>query len=105
MGEIHYIDGRVELAHRNGEGLDVQLLWCRRTDTATVVVRDERTPRGFVALVHRDLNLLEPALVASANSPGFAGAVTTARDPLVISPIRPAVRWLTLGPSTEAKRR
>lgn len=59
MGEIHYIDGRVELAHRNGDGLDVRLLWCRRTNTASVVVRDERLEDEFELVLEPGVNPLD----------------------------------------------
>jgi hypothetical protein len=36
-----------ELDHRHADGLDVWLIWQRRDDGLTVVVRDQRSGRGF----------------------------------------------------------
>jgi hypothetical protein len=48
MNTLHLLDtGRRELAHRSADGIDVTLLWTRRTDTISVVVRDSRTNDVF----------------------------------------------------------
>ena len=36
-----------ELDHRQADGLDVWLIWQRERDALTVVVRDQRSGRGF----------------------------------------------------------
>jgi hypothetical protein len=48
MNTLHLLDtGRRELARRSADGIDVTLLWTRRTDTVSVVVRDSRTNDAF----------------------------------------------------------
>lgn len=65
MGEIYDIqiceiqDERIELAGRSGDGLDVRLLWCPRTNTASVVVRDERLNDEFELVIEPGLNPLD----------------------------------------------
>jgi hypothetical protein len=37
-----------ELDHRNGDGIDVRLLWNARTDRVSIAVEDERLGEVFV---------------------------------------------------------
>jgi hypothetical protein len=41
----------LELAHRAADGVEVTLLWSRRTDRVLLVVRDERTGEEFELVV------------------------------------------------------
>ena len=66
MAEIYDIqdlrdarDERVELAGRSGDGLEVRLLWCRRTNTASVVVRDERLQDWFELVIELGVNPMD----------------------------------------------
>ena len=43
-----------ELAHRNANGLDVSLLWSRRSDRLIVAVLDEQNGETFTVEVPRD---------------------------------------------------
>jgi len=43
-----------ELAHRKSNGLDVSLLWSRRTGRLVVAVSDERTEDAFTVEAPRD---------------------------------------------------
>jgi len=43
-----------ELAHRRQNGLDVSLLWSRRTGRLVVTVLDERTDESFTLDAPRD---------------------------------------------------
>jgi hypothetical protein len=43
-----------ELAHRRSNGLDVSLLWSRRTGRLVVAVLDERTDETFTLDAPRD---------------------------------------------------
>ena len=47
---------RVLLASRRSAGILVLLLWAADTNSATVVVHDDRTDDGFELLVDADLN-------------------------------------------------
>jgi hypothetical protein len=48
-----------ELAHRTSDGVDVSLLWSRRTGRVVVVVSDQRTDESFTVDVppHRALDV------------------------------------------------
>jgi hypothetical protein len=43
-----------ELAHRKSNGLDVALLWSRRTGRLVVAVSDDRTDDGFTVDAPRE---------------------------------------------------
>jgi hypothetical protein len=47
-------DAMTELAHRRSNGLDVSLLWNRRTGRLVVAVLDERTEETFTLNAPRD---------------------------------------------------
>jgi len=47
-------DAMTELAHRRSNGLDVSLLWNRRTGHLVVTVLDERTEECFTLDAPRD---------------------------------------------------